>query len=219
MRARTTAETLRQVVDSFGLDLHVALPGTIRSYDAESQTAEIELGTQRVIPAADEDEDDDTAETLPILPSVPVIWPSGGGHFIHWPLSAGDTVLVVFCETDLNAWRESGGVADPGVATRHGLSGGVALPGLRTRGNPIGAADGTYGRLGLDGGVVIEFRSGEIRVGGAQALAQSAQVETHLAAIKVALDTIATAAGATHLYDFDLLNTGDPIATSITKGD
>lgn len=218
-RARTTAETLSAILESHALDLHVALPGTVRSYDAGAQTAEIELGVQRVLPAEDEEDEEDTPESLPILQSVPVAWPRGGSCFLHWPLAAGDTGLVVFCESDLSAWRESGGVVDPGVALRHGLSGAVFHPGLHVRGAPNASADGTYGRVGREGGPFVEFRETEIRAGGAQALAQASQVGIHLGAIKTALDTIATAASTTHLYDYDALNAADPIATSITKGD
>lgn len=217
-RTRTTTEALRRVLDSFASDLHVALPGTVRSYDAATQTAEIELGVRRVLPAADEEQDEDTSEALPILPSVPVAWPRAGGFFLHWPMAAGDTVLVVFSESDLNAWRESGGVVDPGVALRHALSGAVCHPGLSTRANPIADADGTHGRIGNDGGVYIEFQPAEIRAGGAYTLAKRDQLATHLQAIETNLDTIATAAGAVNLYDFGVLDGIDPIATAVLKG-
>ncbi len=220
-RARTTAETLRRILDSFASDLHVALPGRIRSYDADTQTAEIELGIQRVRAADDQEQDPDTTESMPVLPSVPVVWPSSGGFFLHWPLAAGDTVQVLFNESDLNAWRDSdGSTVDPGVALRHALSGAVAYPGLRTRGNPIGDADGTHGRVGRDGGPYVEFRPDEIHVGGPAQLVKAAELRLHLKVIEADLDTIATAAGTVSTYIHDTLQgLGTDYRTETTKGE
>lgn len=227
MRAKTITEALRSVLQSASMDLHVMLPGTVRSYDASSQTAEIELGVSRVLPAEDEDQSGDATEALPILPSVPVSWPRGGGCFLAWPLAEGDTGSVIFSESDLNTWRASGGVVDPGVATRHGLSGAVFLPGLHTRLNPLASADLNYGRVGYDGGPYIEFDPVEIRVGGSSALALQGQLNAHLAAIAADLATIA--AGLTTPIPEPALQYGpvtgkpfkdvsSPIPTTITKG-
>lgn len=214
-----TSRMARLALESTMLDLHVALPGAVRSYDAETQTAEIEIGIQRVLPAESEDDAEDTPETLPILQSVPVAWPRGGGCFLHWPLAAGDTGLIVFAESDLNQWRASGGVVDPGIATRHGLSGGVFFPGLHTRPDPNGSASGDHGRVGKEGGPYVEFNGSQIRAGGAATLAKRDQLATHLQAIKAALDTIAAAAGAANSYNFTILDGADPIATSILRGE
>lgn len=228
MRNRSTTEALRSVLDSFASDLHVALPGVVRSYDAATQTADIEPGVQRVRSAADEEQDEDTAEALPVLPSVPVAWPRAGGHFLHWPLAAGDTVLLVFSESDLSAWRESGGVVDPGIGLRHGLGGAVAVPGLNTRGNPNADADGTYGRVGREGGPFVEFRPTEIQVGGDRELAEHGDLAVHLAAIAAGLDALAARiavldSGVAIEVNYGAaaragVLIGSPIATTITKG-
>lgn len=224
-RNRSTAEALRAILQSFALDLHVALPGIVRSYDAANQTAEVELAVQRVLPAADEDQDADTTEVLPILPSVPVAWPRGGPGFVHLPMAAGDSVLVVFSESDMNAWRESGDVSDPGVSTRHGLSGAVAIPGLFPRGNTLDNADATNPRFGHDdGSVYVEVTSGEVRCGGTDQLVRRTELAVHLTAIATALQQIAAAAQAgsgitiSNPYVFAAQDASAPIATTVTKG-
>lgn len=227
-RRRSTSETLRLVLESFAMDLHVAIPGIVRAYDAATQTATVEPGVQRVLSAADEDADEDAPESLPILQGVPVAWPRAGGHFVHWPMVAGDAVLLVFSEADINAWREAGGVVDPGVGTRHGLSGAVAIPGMFTLGDPNPSADGSNGRVGREGGPFVEFKASTIDVGGAVALAEEPDLEQHLAAIATALDAIAARITA---LDSGLALDGSyggiarailggiyPIATEITRG-
>jgi hypothetical protein len=228
-RNRSTAETLRLVLESALQDVHTSIPGTVRSYDATTQTAEVEIGVQRVRAAEDEDVDEDVPESLPILQGVPVLWPRGGGVFLHFPMTAGDEVQVFFSEADLNAWRESGGVVDPGVATRHGLAGAVALPGMFSMGNPLADADGTYGRIGIDGdSSQIEFRPEEILAGGNVALAEEPNLEVHLDLIAAALDAIAVriealdsgpVVDATYgVSKKATANAINPIATTILKG-
>ena len=162
----STAELLRKALDAHSLDIHTALPGIVRSYDAANQTAEIELALTRNVPAVEEDEAADTFETLPILPSVPVVFPRAGGFYLHFPLAVGDSVLVVFSEQDMNSWRNSAALSDPSVGLRHGLSGGVAIPGLYPRTNPNPDASASSGTIGTEGGVAIELRSGSIAVDG-----------------------------------------------------
>ena len=228
-RRLTTAETLARILDSFAQDLHVALPGVVRSYDAETQTADVRLGLQRVLQAEDEDQDEDLTENLPILPSVPVVFPRGGGYFLSFPLAAGDGVLVVFNELDINAWRDSSGEAvDPGVGLRHGLSGAVAVPGMFTRGDALASASGVYARLGRDAGPFIDLRGDEIWAGGSLSLAEAPNLGQHLSAISTALDGLAAriaAVGGGSATDANYgaaaksaLDSSNPIATTVTKG-
>ena len=223
-----SAEALRRILQSFSLDLHTAIPGIVRSYDPTTQTADIEPAIRRVLPAANEDDDADETEALPILPSVPIVWPRAGGFFLHFPISPGDSVLVVFSEVDTNAWRASGDLSDPGVPTRHGLSGAVAIPGLYPRGNPCGDADGTHGRVGREGGPFVEFRPAEIHLGGSKSLAEAANLDKHLEAIANSFGSLMTFldANVTPGYIPDYGPVGKfandlafPIPTTITKGD
>lgn len=222
MTERSIADALTRVLDSFAGDLHVALPGVIRAYDTASQTATIELGALRVVPAEDRDVDEDSTESLPILQSVPVAWPRAGAFFLHFPLDAGDSVIVLFSESDLNAWRQSGGVVDPGIGERHGLGGAVAIPGLYPRASVVGSADGTYGRVGHDNGPFVEFRPSEIRAGGSLSLSKATLVDDQLNDLKTAIagwtpvpnDGGAALKTALTSWLLDLASTG----TSILKG-
>ena len=183
--SQSLAETLRRIIEAQSVELHTAIPGIVRSYDASAQTADIEPGLLLPIPALREEEED-PRERLPIIPNVPVCVPRGASFHLTFPLSPGDTVLLVFSESDINTFRQNGQVADPGVPTRHGLSGAVAIPGFVTANAPVGDASGSYGRIGVDGGAHVEFRSSEIRAGGSDTLAKESGLQAVYDAINAA---------------------------------
>lgn len=221
----TLAETVREILESFSGDLHVALPGVVESYDVGSLTADIRPGLKRYVPSRD-DEAEDRTEPLPVLPGVPVVWPFGGGLFVHGGLVPGDSVLLVICSTDPGAWRASdGSQVDPSHPLRHGLGGAVAIPGLLRRGaefTPDGASIGLN-----ENSAQILFRSSQIRAGGTRTLARAANLDAHLDKIAQSLDEIRTLiALGTPTPDPNygalakaLLDVSNPIPTSILRGD
>lgn len=178
------------------------MPGKVRSYNQPDQTAEIELLVQRVVPSNDDDEPDAVTD-YPILPAVPHACLRGAGYFIHIPVRPGDTVTVYFSESDLNEWRRTADVADPGVSTRHGLSGAYFVPGIHALGHELGGDDiGTTGpetpphmTIGLEGGPIIRIKSSTIEAGGVDALAKWAGLEAHLTAIQTALGGLVAPSG------------------------
>lgn len=225
-RTARQAEILRRVLESDRLDLHVALPGRIRSYDRASGTAEVEIQVRRVLPSGDETVADAT-EDYPILPGVPVLFPraTGSGGYLAIRLAAGDHVWVMFSEADLGQWRATGEVSDPGLATRHGLSGAVAIPGLHHRGNPNADAPAEADvAIGVEGGTAIEVYPGQINVGGSQTLALSSPLGSILNAIVTDLGTLAgliTGLGGVVPPSFPTAATvqsANPIDTSTTRG-
>jgi hypothetical protein len=130
----TLAEIVRLALESRLLDLHVALPCRVESYDATTQTIEALPMVRRAIT----DTSGETQhEDLPTLPNVPVLFPRSAAFSASWPLAPGDFVLVVFCSSAIGNWRESGDIADPGDLRRHDLSHAVAIPGIGPKGSTI----------------------------------------------------------------------------------
>ncbi len=121
------ASVLEDAIASALIDVHVMLPGKVQSYDATTRTADIELQLKRTLPT---DETVFTTETMPILPGVPVSFPTGGGMGLTLPLKSGDTGMVVFSEQSIDQWRALNSVTSPGEPGRHTLTGGVFVPGL-----------------------------------------------------------------------------------------
>ena len=115
--------------------LHCALPGTVVSFDVESQTAVIQpavkhclveqgdgffrsrTGTERTVPAV----------PLPLLRDVPVFMP------VPFEVNPGDACLVIFADRDIDAWFESGEAEVPPSGRMHSLSDGFAFVGFRPR--------------------------------------------------------------------------------------
>ena len=106
--------------------LHCALPGTVVSFDAESQTAVIQPAVSRVIPSAVEGS---LSFSMPLLRDVPVFMP------VSFEVNPGDVCLVIFADCDIDAWFETGEAEVPASDRMHSLSDGFAFVGFRTRGN------------------------------------------------------------------------------------
>ncbi len=213
-------QALRTALEGFGLDLHTGFPARVRSFDHATQTCEVEPLIRRVLPATDDDEADAT-EALPILQSVPILYPRGGGFAMSWPLTAGDVVYVVVAESDLSQWFFSGEVSDPGIGTRHGLSGAIAIPGLFHRSTVNASASATDLRIERAGGPAVVLTASEVRAGGSVALAEGPDVRAHLQAISTALASLTSPSGAVTSptpYVYATVLGSAPIDTTITKG-
>ena len=103
--------------------------GTIASFDAAKQTAQVTLNVQRTI--------SEQVRTYPILVDVPVFVPSGGPACLTLPIAAGDTCLVLFNDRDIDNWFTTGAAAPPNSARIHSLADGLAIVGFRSRRNPV----------------------------------------------------------------------------------
>ena len=181
------ADLLIAAMDARLVDLHTALPGRVRSYDAATQLADVEPLLKRALRT---ELGDKVLEALPIIPSVPVVFPRGGGYFVSLPLAAGDCGLLVFSERAIDRWRSTGEVADPGDQRMHGLSGALFVPGLGPRGDALADADASEMRVGRDGGAQIAITPTgiEIGAGATEHIGLGDQIQAHLDALKTWLE-------------------------------
>ena len=108
----------------FFSSLHCALPGNVISFDAESQTAEIQPAVKV------------GSMSYPVLADVPVFMP------VPFEVYPGDACLVVFSDVDIDKWLETGEAAVPGSARRHSLSDGFAFVGFHTGGASDASSSG-----------------------------------------------------------------------------
>ena len=173
-------------------DLHVALPGRVESYDEATQLADIKVMIQRVV----ETEDDPgklTAESLPVLPAVPVGFLRAGGMFISFPVKKGDDGLLIFSERSLDRYRATGEETAPGDQRCHGLGGAIFMPGaVVPASDKLADAHADNLTMGRDGGSQIHIRpDDEIHLGSAGAadfVALAAKVLTELTAVATAFN-------------------------------
>lgn len=202
----TLAEVLQVAMDEYHSDVWVALPGRVESYDATTRKASVAPITRR---AYSDEDGTRVAERLPVVPDVPVLFPGAGAFSITWPLSVGDTGLLVFTSASLDVWLATGASdVDPNDARRSTLTDGVFLPGLRPFASPGSATHATA--------MVLES-SGEIHAGGTAALATKADLD----ALKTAITntTISAGDGGTSFKTTLLTALGSwPVGTTKLKG-
>jgi hypothetical protein len=123
----TSQEQISVVMERVRADIMVAMPATVVSYDPSLQVADLQPQLGAVVnfnPG-----EDIATETLPVIAECPVLFP--GSAFVKqaWPLTAGDSVLVVVCDQSLHRYRSGESVGDEPISTdRHSLDGAVCIP-------------------------------------------------------------------------------------------
>lgn len=122
----TLQAVIQQAIKAQILELHTCLPAKVVKYDQLTQKADVKPLIKRKL------RKDQSLIELPVIPSVPVQHPCGGGAFIHMPIAVGDTGIVVFSERSLDAWLSGDGqIVDPKDIRHHHLSDGVFIPGVK----------------------------------------------------------------------------------------
>lgn len=128
---RIDDESIAQLSAFKGLQagLWTAMPAVVKSFNPAKMTAEVQptiqaritdiAGTPRWV-------------TMPMLVDCPVVFPSGGGFALTFPIKDGDECLVVFASRCIDAWWQSGGVQAQADLRMHDLSDGFVIPGPRS---------------------------------------------------------------------------------------
>ena len=148
-------------------------------------------------------------DDYPVVTRVPVSFPRWGGFVIRMPLAAGDIVMLLVSDREIEGWLSSGGsqtVEPRGTTARRSLNDAIAIAGISTWSNPapnlsdghlvIGREDGAGEfRIDADGNVTIAS-NGEVRLSaGGDADQRSLRGEETLEAIR---DLIAAFNAHTH---------------------
>jgi hypothetical protein len=179
------SDVLLSAFDALQNSIHTCLPGRVKSYDSATQTAEIIPVVKQAFTNTDGSID---LVELPVLPNVPVAWPRAGGCYLHFPMAAGDHVMLVFSEAAYALWRETGKLAEPGDRERHSLSYAFAYPGIAPDADAFADAPASEA-------VLVVGSGGALRVSEAGAGAAAQPVMTADAFLTV-LQAACTAAGA-----------------------
>ncbi len=187
----TLEQVLRMFVEERLVDVRVALPCRVESYDRAAQTVNVTPQTMRVIPGSPGDED--IVEAMPVLPNVKVAFGRGGGAFVSFPLVKGDFGHVVFSDASIDIWRKVGAVTHPGDVTPHGFGGAVFYPvSLYPDAQPLVDAHADNVVVGFDGGAQIHIKpDGTVALGAespADFVALAAKVVDELNALRTAFN-------------------------------
>ena len=112
---------------------HYALPGVVKGFDKEKQTATIQPTLRR--------RKGNENIQLPLLLDVPVYFFGGKDGGITFPVQEGDECLVIFADACIDAWFQNGTVSNVISVRQHDYSDGFAFVGFRSLPNVLKGDD------------------------------------------------------------------------------
>lgn len=133
--------------------------GIIESFDATDQTCSVKIAIKQIQNIAP----DGTRffAEKPVLLKCPVIFPSGGGFTLTFPIAAGDECLVLFNDREIDNWFANGGVQAPTTKRSHDLSDALVFVGLRSTPRKLSGVSTSTTQLRNDAGsTYIEVAGG-----------------------------------------------------------
>ena len=104
-------------------DVHTCLPGLVETYDPERRRA-------RVRPAISLLAADGRTIPRPPIADVPVVFPTGGGFALTFPLEPGDPVLLVYAQRGISDWKRTHQLSPPDVDGFFSAKDAIAIPGF-----------------------------------------------------------------------------------------
>lgn len=123
-RQSDASEDIRSAIESAMFDVHVACPGIVESVDMNAKTVTVRPAIKAAVGKSDGSVE---STELPLLVDVPIVFPSAGGFTLTFPIKKGDNCLVVFGDSCMDAWWQSGGVQEPVEFRQHDLSDSFAI--------------------------------------------------------------------------------------------
>lgn len=150
-----------QAMHSFSRGLRVALPATVVSFDPAKQTVTVQPSINEVVRYGESTQ----PQALPALEDVPVLMPRAGGFTLTMPIHAGDECLVVFADTCIDAWWQSGGQQNQFAPRRHSIADGFAIFGPWNQQRVLSNYSTSSAQLRNDDGTVtVDVASNQITV-------------------------------------------------------
>ncbi len=169
-------------------DLFFPLPCRVERYDAEKQLADV-LPLIRFPVALESGETE--FQSLPVVPSCPVVFPGFGPWALTFPVSVGDRALVLFSGAALDEWIATGGLSTPKLQRKASLCDGIVIPGLRSPVEALPSASSDALILGHSEGSKIAIQDNAVRLGTVDAsslVALASKVEAELNALRTVLN-------------------------------
>lgn len=118
----TQYELLMQKVSAL---TRVAMPAIIKSIDYSRMVVSAQPCIKEKIAKGDGTYED---VTLPIIEDIPIVYPLSGTFAIFFPLQLEDECLLIFADTCIDSWWQSGGIQTQFENRRHDLSDCFCIP-------------------------------------------------------------------------------------------
>lgn len=164
-RQITLSEIVNAALQTLKGQLYHCMPGSVVAYHEADQSIDCQPVVNDV--RFDIDTGERFSEQWPVIPHVPIAWPSfsGGKYALVGTMAAGDNVMLVSFDLDPTAWRTTGNRSDPADTRRHVGSYWWALPTDLTTPGVLPSANGGM-VIGQPGAAPqIQFTSSNIILG------------------------------------------------------
>lgn len=162
LRTPNLSQLLQTVVEHTLALLKVARPGEIQSVDLTKGVADV----KPLVGELFEDEQGTvTPESLPILPSVPLVVLGGGGFGMTHPIAKGDQCLLIFADRSIDGWQANAAEKETGNLHRHHLADAIAIVGLNIGPKALTEWDAQRSVWGKQGGKKIALKAAEVHLG------------------------------------------------------
>lgn len=116
------SQVLNTVITTRLNRINVSMPAVIQTYDKEKRLVSVQPSLKFKLKNQE-------PKTLPIIQSVPVVWPRALDSGLYFPLKKGDSVTLLVQQRSIDAWVSSGGVVDPSDPRKFDLNDSVAIVG------------------------------------------------------------------------------------------
>ena len=144
------SEVLKDAIEAVLDDVHTALPGKIVEYKPDKKQVSVQPLIKKVFAGGE-------AVSMPIISSVPVLFPGTNDALISFPLKKGDGCLLIFSERSLEKWLSSNmDEVEPGSSRKFHLTDAFCIPGLFSFGKP--------GKVGKGDGLEILYKKASIKI-------------------------------------------------------
>lgn len=124
------ASTLRQAFRELTKELGTSITGHILAFDTKTQLAQVQIGIFAL------DTNGNKINPAPII-ECPVEFSGGGGWSFEHELNPNDEGLIIFSQRCLDAWIQTGGMAENPIARFHDKQDACFIPGVRSKKNAI----------------------------------------------------------------------------------
>lgn len=121
---------LRDILANFQKEIYTSITGYVLAFDPGTQLAQLQIG----IKARDKQGQD--FNPTPII-ECPVQFAGGGRWSVDHKLVPNDEGIIVFSQRCLDAWIQTGGVAQNPIARFHDKQDAMFIPGVRSKPNVI----------------------------------------------------------------------------------
>lgn len=178
---------MRYAMEGLRTEIQTSIPAIIQSFDPDKRTCTAQPAIRYQMTNYDNTK---KWVTLPIIVDIPVIFPSGGGYTLTFPIKQGDECLLVFASRCIDAWWYSSGVQNQDDIRFHDYSDGFALVGVNSRPKVIPNISTNSVQLRADSGAdYIEIANDKINVVSVSEINLTSSKITLNASSKIVLET------------------------------